>query len=108
MVLIVKVGLIVITNLISYNNCLDYDECVQNEGICSYQCKNTLGSYICLCPDGFQLNNDLYNCDSKLLFLWIDKTLTHFVSGISNSNIASYSEYEMSSKFYFAVSNVNS
>ncbi|XP_040270595.1 adhesion G protein-coupled receptor E5 [Bufo bufo] len=37
------------------NVCTDIDECSENPGICDFNkiCKNTLGSYQCICKEGF-------------------------------------------------------
>ncbi|XP_028851746.1 hemicentin-1 isoform X2 [Denticeps clupeoides] len=34
--------------------CVDLDECVQRKP-CQHECRNTIGSYQCLCPPGYQL-----------------------------------------------------
>lgn len=31
----------------------DVDECVTPANNCKYQCKNLIGSFICICPEGF-------------------------------------------------------
>ncbi|XP_073842985.1 uncharacterized protein isoform X2 [Musca autumnalis] len=38
------------------NKCEDIDEC-SLPGVCQYQCRNTNGSYECLCPKGYRLEN---------------------------------------------------
>ncbi|KAM6165457.1 hemicentin-1 [Erethizon dorsatum] len=38
----------------SHATCIDIDEC-QNRDTCQHECKNTIGSYQCLCPPGYQL-----------------------------------------------------
>uniref|UniRef100_A0A8C6QPP1 Hemicentin-1 n=1 Tax=Nannospalax galili TaxID=1026970 RepID=A0A8C6QPP1_NANGA len=37
-----------------HDTCVDIDEC-QNRGTCQHECKNTIGSYQCVCPPGYQL-----------------------------------------------------
>lgn len=43
------------------NNCIDIDECAEGNTGCEY-CQNTVGSFQCTCPDGFELNNDEKTC----------------------------------------------
>lgn len=38
----------------------DTNECLVNNGGCEHNCTNTLGSYICSCNDGFDLEADMY------------------------------------------------
>jgi len=42
--------------------CVDYDECLKANGGCQRRCKNTLGSFECMCEAGFQLLQDGKNC----------------------------------------------
>lgn len=41
----------------------DVDECSGNNGGCSQECKNTIGSYHCTCLNGFALQPDGHNCE---------------------------------------------
>ena len=45
-------------------NCEDVDECSGNggKGNCSYQCSNSIGSFNCSCPVGYQLGDDKLTC----------------------------------------------
>ena len=36
-----------------------------DNGNCSQICNNTVGSYQCLCRDGYELANDSHTCDGK-------------------------------------------
>ncbi|GAB1285527.1 Hemicentin-1 [Apodemus speciosus] len=38
----------------SHETCVDIDEC-QNRDTCQHECKNTIGSYQCVCPPGYRL-----------------------------------------------------
>uniref|UniRef100_A0A8D2B9D0 Hemicentin-1 n=1 Tax=Sciurus vulgaris TaxID=55149 RepID=A0A8D2B9D0_SCIVU len=38
----------------THDTCVDIDEC-QNRDTCQHACKNTIGSYQCICPPGYQL-----------------------------------------------------
>jgi hypothetical protein len=46
---------------------LDVDECSLSNHTCSHKCNNTVGSFTCSCPDGYQLNNDGSNCTGKTI-----------------------------------------
>uniref|UniRef100_A0A1I7X0I7 EGF-like domain-containing protein n=1 Tax=Heterorhabditis bacteriophora TaxID=37862 RepID=A0A1I7X0I7_HETBA len=35
------------------------DECSLQIHECDYKCENTIGSYICSCPEGYELTNDV-------------------------------------------------
>ncbi|ELT93148.1 hypothetical protein CAPTEDRAFT_39509, partial [Capitella teleta] len=39
----------------------DIDECESNS-TCSDSCENTVGGYICLCPEGYELGSDPTEC----------------------------------------------
>lgn len=41
---------------------LDNDECVVNNGGCQHDCKNTMGSYVCSCHNGFMLAENKHDC----------------------------------------------
>ncbi|XP_030242302.1 latent-transforming growth factor beta-binding protein 4-like [Drosophila navojoa] len=42
--------------------CVDIDECRLNNGGCSHTCRNTQGSYQCVCPAGYQLAANARDC----------------------------------------------
>lgn len=44
---------------------LDIDECQAENGNCQQMCRNTEGSYQCLCYKGFQLHVDQRQCVGK-------------------------------------------
>lgn len=44
----------------------DRNECIENPGICNPgQCIDTLGSYRCICPNGFKVTRDQSMCVGK-------------------------------------------
>ena len=43
----------------------DVDECAYDNGGCSDDCANTIGSYVCLCPPGQEIVNDGKTCDQN-------------------------------------------
>lgn len=40
----------------------DLDECAKNNGGCQHECRNTLGSYVCSCHNGFALHENGHDC----------------------------------------------
>ncbi|XP_055381621.1 dorsal-ventral patterning protein tolloid isoform X2 [Condylostylus longicornis] len=40
----------------------DIDECAVNNGGCQQECKNTIGSYICSCHNGYTLHDNGHDC----------------------------------------------
>lgn len=40
----------------------DVDECAVNNGGCQHECRNTIGSYICSCHNGFTLHENGHDC----------------------------------------------
>ena len=44
---------------------LDVNECEILNGGCQHQCKNTNGSYLCQCNEGFFLNSNGRTCTGK-------------------------------------------
>ena len=47
----------------------DIDECVKSNGGCQHICKNNIGSYQCLCHNGYSLVADEYSCEGKIIIL---------------------------------------
>ena len=44
----------------------DIDECAENRGLCANgRCRNTPGSYICLCQPGYEVSRDGSTCVGK-------------------------------------------
>ncbi|KAG1668287.1 Tolloid-like protein 1 [Nymphon striatum] len=40
----------------------DKDECATNNGGCQHICKNSIGSYVCSCHNGFMLHENKHDC----------------------------------------------
>ncbi|XP_046641719.1 tolloid-like protein 1 [Daphnia pulicaria] len=40
----------------------DKDECAVNNGGCQQECRNTIGSYVCACNNGFTLHENGHDC----------------------------------------------
>ena len=45
----------------STSECVDEDECIQ-ETKCEHSCANTEGSFLCMCPEGYELASNQHNC----------------------------------------------
>ena len=43
----------------------DINECAESNGGCEQNCTNSVGSYSCMCGDGYTLNNDGRQCDGE-------------------------------------------
>ncbi|XP_022098818.1 uncharacterized protein LOC110983669 isoform X2 [Acanthaster planci] len=58
---------------------IDIDECISVDHGCSHECVNVLGSYYCVCPHGFRLNEtDLKTCTDPCEFQEQDLAPIHF------------------------------
>ena len=42
----------------------DINECADDNG-CEHNCNNTLGSYVCVCDEGYGLNDDNHTCRGR-------------------------------------------
>ena len=47
----------------------DINECTGTHG-CSHGCTNTIGSFLCTCPDGLFLSDDGQNCEGNLRLIF--------------------------------------
>ena len=45
----------------------DIDECDLETHDCAHNCSNTVGSFVCSCRDGYQLDNDQMNCTGTII-----------------------------------------
>ena len=61
---------------------LDIDECEQGSDGCDHNCTNTVGSYLCMCMDGYELESDNHTCTG-------DNDLS---KGVSISTYTAFSE----------------
>ena len=43
----------------------DTDECLRSNGGCEQSCSNTIGSFICSCFSGYELDINGLDCSSK-------------------------------------------
>ena len=48
--------------------CQDVNECLEQDNKCAFRCHNTVGSYRCVCPYGYQLAVDGRHCKGKSSF----------------------------------------
>ena len=46
---------------------IDTNECLTNKGGCSQICNNTVGSYICDCFDGYELDDNGHGCSGLII-----------------------------------------
>ena len=44
---------------------VDVNECLVKNGGCEHNCTNLIGSYNCICNEGFELNQDGHTCNGK-------------------------------------------
>ena len=44
---------------------IDVDECATDVDNCEHNCRNTNGSYLCTCREGFRLDSDRHQCDGS-------------------------------------------
>ena len=44
----------------------DINECVEGTHLCTQNCNNTIGSYVCSCNDGFIIDVDGRTCDGEI------------------------------------------
>ena len=61
---------------IARNKCVNVNECEEKFGLCSQGCRDTVGSFICSCMEGFRLGKNNSTCipDSKYNYVFSSKT----------------------------------
>ena len=69
-------------------NCVDIDECANSD--CEHICVNTIGSYSCLCHDGYSLDTNYRNCSGLLL---PNIKCLHNLASIINFKVKQYDLY---------------
>lgn len=47
---------------------LDVDECLESGTMCAFRCQNTLGSFHCICPQGYRIADDGQHCVGETCF----------------------------------------
>ena len=50
-----------------FSTLTDIDECREDIDNCSQNCSDTLGSYQCICYDGYTLDSDEHTCNGLCL-----------------------------------------
>lgn len=69
----------------------DIDECSTQRGVCrNGQCVNTVGTFLCVCNDGYELSLDGRLCSGKELPLLIFYTLNVIWMFYSTSPVYSF------------------
>ena len=89
--------------------CLDVDECEEGTDLCNGNalCNNNIGSYECVCMEGYE--GDGFECNGKvILIIYIDFTKQcHFCIGnqmVSNAIWSKLAQVNFSHRFYKAMS----
>lgn len=76
--------------------CSDRNECVENPSVCNPgQCIDTLGSYRCICPNGFKTTRDQSMCVGKLCW-FLSVCLLYLTLGlVSVTPVSEYCDYPL-------------
>ena len=75
---------------------LDVNECLDNNGGCDHNCTNTIGSFVCSCQPGYDLDSDRLTCIGTYRASTVVVTIKciYFISSTMSTNTASTSEWE--------------
>ena len=69
---------------------IDINECNAANGGCERNCNDTIGSFICSCDTGYQLNENGLNCNGKCLLykiLLTIETFLYYIPRLGSMNI---------------------
>ena len=47
----------------------DINECDENSDNCEMMCRNSAGSFVCECMDGYRLDDNMRNCSGKHAYI---------------------------------------
>jgi len=89
---------------------VDIDECLSHNGGCDSYCKNTMGSFICSCSDGYSLTSDYLSCAGMLCLTdcftpkrWVGCLQAQVIQSVFK-NIHCYTKCDWSSMSYEVMS----
>ena len=72
----------------SYEFCRDIDECSEGIAQCSHFCRNSIGSYFCDCPEGYEMGKLAKICEGKLkMKIYSKQTCYGMINYIAFSDI---------------------
>lgn len=66
--------------------CTDVDECLLRKP-CQHECRNTIGSFQCLCPPGYQLLPNGRSCKGESLTKLFPSHITFVLASIITANL---------------------
>ena len=71
------------------------NECLDNNGGCDHNCTNTMGSFVCSCQAGYDLDSDGLACIGMYMIqLVVTIKCVYFISSTMSTNTATTSEWE--------------
>ena len=60
-----------------------------NTNNCSHNCTNTIGGYVCSCPNGYNLSSNNFTCDKEGQFLYCSEKLVKLLAHTAQNRIIS-------------------